>query len=681
MSLCATIAALPASAQTQSYDDVMLVINERSWASREIGAYFATRRSIPARNIYRINIDTSESIDSSRFQTLRWQMQEWMRTSGIVDSINYIVTTKGCPLRVRTSQRDVTSGQIILGGQASFEDCIALMNGQDSTLILSVKLNFAFNRYYASKQRFKRNRTSMPIYLVTRLDAYTVDEVKSYLLRAETPATLGDGLWVLDGDPTKEGNPGYRVGNDWLRGADDTLRNRGMDVLFNIDSVYVHDQRDVIGYASWGSNDAYSGGRGGAPPRNTWVNGSLAETFVSTGGRTFNPGSSGGQSLIADWVTEGACGVKGYTDEPYLSAIAHPNILFDRYTAGFNMAESFWAASQFCAWRQVVIGDPKMKLNAMLRLSIADVDFGIVGRGQLVLDTITVTNNVSAPVMINAISIGGDEPGDFVAMTPGRTLPSSIAAGGSFTLVVGFQPAAYGTRSAIVNIAHRRESNPRDNIMMVQVQGRVAQPSIAAPSSYDFGAVAIGDSGIHILELTNTLPSDTLKVSNYSKNGAGSSRFTVTTEPALPASLTGAQSLAVRVAYAPSGSSRDSATLIVYTINGGQPARIKLYGTGALSSTRDDAPARSRRMTVSPNPGASIAAVHFVLEHPASVRIELTDLRGRSIRVIADRAMSVGEQNLPIDVSALTSGSYLCRVEITNNDGSTRTEVTQIIRQ
>jgi hypothetical protein len=50
--------------------------------------------------------------------------------------------------------------------------------------------------------------------------------------------------------------------------------------------------------------------------------------------------------------------VKGYTDEPLLQAVASPSILFDRYTRGWTLAESFYAASRFVGWEDVVIGDP-----------------------------------------------------------------------------------------------------------------------------------------------------------------------------------------------------------------------------------------------------------------------------------------------------------------------------------
>ncbi|MFQ5910212.1 MAG: TIGR03790 family protein [Thermoplasmata archaeon] len=96
-------------------------------------------------------------------------------------------------------------------------------------------------------------------------------------------------------------------------------------------------------------------------PHNSWVPGALAETYVSTGGRSFTYGTSYGQSLVADLLRDGVTGLKGYVYEPYLGAVAHPNILFKAYTEGYTLAESFSMASEIAlSWMDAIIGDPKL---------------------------------------------------------------------------------------------------------------------------------------------------------------------------------------------------------------------------------------------------------------------------------------------------------------------------------
>jgi len=95
-------------------------------------------------------------------------------------------------------------------------------------------------------------------------------------------------------------------------------------------------------------------------PHNQWLNGSIAETAVSTSGRSFDFGTSYGQSLIADLLEDGVSGVKGYVYEPYLDAVAYPSVMITAYASGYTWAESIYMANPFMSWMGVAVGDPKM---------------------------------------------------------------------------------------------------------------------------------------------------------------------------------------------------------------------------------------------------------------------------------------------------------------------------------
>ncbi len=351
-----------------SYDDLLVVINMESDESQEIGEYFAARRGVPEEHICRISTSDDETIDSMEMKEVQWQIEGYLREQRLSDSINYIVTTKGCPLRVVTEQQDDPANGV-WGGTASFEDCLVLINGADSALMLGVKHASSpawTSRYFDARTHFRRS-AGMPIYLVTRLDGYTVDHVRGLIHRAERPASVGEGVWVLDMAP---GMSEYMNGG--MRRAGELLSGRGLRVEMNQDSEYLRHRTEVVGYVSWGSNDPGSGGGAAAMPENAWLNGAIAETHVSTGARSFIQGTEYGQSLIADLIAEGVSAVKGYTDEPTGGAMAHADILFDRYSTGFNMAESFYAAARFSSWRQVVIGDPKMQLGVRLPAGVRE---------------------------------------------------------------------------------------------------------------------------------------------------------------------------------------------------------------------------------------------------------------------------------------------------------------------
>jgi uncharacterized protein (TIGR03790 family) len=155
--------------------------------------------------------------------------------------------------------------------------------------------------------------------------------------------------------PRKSGDDGYAIMNRTLFASAERLRRYGLDVQIDSTTTFAAPTTPVIGYASWGSNDARFDDAAYHAVR--FLPGALAETFVSTSARTFGP-STGGQSKIADLIAQGVTGVKGYVSEPYTVALANPDILFDHYVHGFNLAESFYSASLMVLWKDIVIGDP-----------------------------------------------------------------------------------------------------------------------------------------------------------------------------------------------------------------------------------------------------------------------------------------------------------------------------------
>jgi uncharacterized protein (TIGR03790 family) len=136
----------------------------------------------------------------------------------------------------------------------------------------------------------------------------------------------------------------------------------------------VYGQKEVIGYASWGSNDGHRDRRWLGFE---WLPGAIATEFVSSNGRTFkrppddwtfrgaNSSNFGGssQSLSADYIHEGATGASGNVFEPYLSACARPDYLLPAYSNGRNLAESYYMSLQFLSWMGIVLGDPLCALG------------------------------------------------------------------------------------------------------------------------------------------------------------------------------------------------------------------------------------------------------------------------------------------------------------------------------
>jgi uncharacterized protein (TIGR03790 family) len=235
------------------------------------------------------------------------------------------------------------------------------------------------NRFWDSKEPFSHKKHGG--YLVTRLDAYTEDGAKAlvnYAVQAEKSQPSGKILLDCPGaadpaDVAKQPIPIFAkrpdpknaveavadiVYKDWtadLCSAAAKLTARKLPVAHDVQPKFLGGMGELMGYASWGSNDGNFDANAYKLIR--FAPGGICETAVSTSARTFLP-TTGGQSLIADLLTGRATGAKGYCDEPLLTAVASPTILFDRYTRGWTLAESYYAASRFVGWEDIVIGDP-----------------------------------------------------------------------------------------------------------------------------------------------------------------------------------------------------------------------------------------------------------------------------------------------------------------------------------
>jgi uncharacterized protein (TIGR03790 family) len=179
----------------------------------------------------------------------------------------------------------------------------------------------------------------------------------SVLLDAQPIFGLGDkatqpapitGTTILRESPWSEYNAD-------MRHAYDVLSQRGIPAELDLTPTFIGNRSNLLGYFSWGSNDAKYSEK--AYQTLFFAPGSLGDTAVSTSARTFLP-TVGGQSLLVDLIAHGLTCGKGYVNEPLLQANASPTIVLERYTSGYSMAESFYAASRFVGWEDVVVGDP-----------------------------------------------------------------------------------------------------------------------------------------------------------------------------------------------------------------------------------------------------------------------------------------------------------------------------------
>lgn len=330
----------PKAPITKDSRRVLVVFNGASPGSKELADYYVARRGIPDGNVVRIDCAGAEDIAEKDYRDrIEDPVRQGLSRSRNV--IDFIVLMRGVPLRIKGAE----------GYSVDAWLAVEKLTMPPIRTLTKNALEQCLNPYFGSTEPFSSARYGF--YLVTRLDGYTVEDCRALVDRS-LAARRERGPFLLD-EAANRKTESYGMVQAGLERAAAALSGKGLSVQLDRTSEFVAPTGELAGYASWGSNDAAFD-----PERYRQLRfkpGALCETFVSTSGRTFRP-TQGGQSLIADLIAQGVTGVKGYVSEPYTFALAKPDILFDRYTSGRNLAESFYAASQFLKWKDVVIGDP-----------------------------------------------------------------------------------------------------------------------------------------------------------------------------------------------------------------------------------------------------------------------------------------------------------------------------------
>lgn len=382
-------AGQPDAAAHPLAERVLLIQNANSPVSKAVAADYARRRGIS----HNLAITCPDSAISSAAETIEYDSflpavaEPLSRFLADHPEIDFLVLTKGIPLRIAHAPQGRKPGPLAL------DSCLAAWQYEKLPGAVRVEVTdpaygqdfhgLAWaNRFWDSQQRFSHARFGG--YLVARLDGYTEASAKALASRslAAERALVGragaPSKILLDACPAF----GFEAAGDVphsilpappaaavkiiqesqfgefnadLRMAAELLAARGVPVELELTGRFAGHAASLAGYVSWGSNDPKY--QWEAYHSLTFAPGALCETAVSTSARTFLP-TQGGQSLIADLIEQGATGAKGYTDEPLLQAVASPSILFDRYSRGWTLAESYYAASRLVGWQDVILGDP-----------------------------------------------------------------------------------------------------------------------------------------------------------------------------------------------------------------------------------------------------------------------------------------------------------------------------------
>jgi uncharacterized protein (TIGR03790 family) len=365
--------------------------------SLELANYYKAKRSIPDANVVGIDTPTTLAITRSDYNSyIKSPLETYLTDNNLKDSIKYIVFIKGIPMKVYDTS-GAANNYVNAAGNHSSVDASTMFLFQTNYSSTDGKIINPYFNADASLQmnnRFKSNTFGVDVkmqYLVTRLDGYTVADVKNMIDRATNTNKSGTGYFVLD-----RYSGGNNFNFDSMSNSAINLKNLGKntypDPFTKGNSAIKNISNNVMGYVSYGiyaglGNDFYN-----KELNFSYLNGAVASTYESyTAFSNVEPDNTNfGQ--IYQFIRAGGSGGIGNVYEPFTVGIPNESIYLPAYSVGYTWADSAYMSIPVIDWTGIVIGDPLMRI---VNDSISAPSVTTVSTSNITTNSVTLTGNIS----------------------------------------------------------------------------------------------------------------------------------------------------------------------------------------------------------------------------------------------------------------------------------------------
>jgi uncharacterized protein (TIGR03790 family) len=365
-------------------DEVVVVYNTRMPESKGVADYYAQRRHVPSSQVFGFALSTNESIHRAEF---RYELQQplaeklasqklWEIGPSILHAttnhpgkvewrpvqskIRYAVLCYGVPLRIDRDPNLKEEGMENLRpemrrDEAAVDSELALLPMIEEKLPLCGPLR---NPLYTSTNAAMLGPTN-GILLVTRLDGPSAAIARGLVdkaLQAEA-----DGLWGRAYfDLWNNTEPGYKMGDDWIRASAEICRRLGFEVVVEDTPEpfpIAFPMSQIAFYIGW-----HVGFACGPFQRPTveFMPGAFAYHIYSYSASTLRSTS---HDWVATLLAKGVTITMGSVTEPYLSCTPDVAVFTARLIyEGFTFGEAAYASQPALSWQTTVVGDPLYRL-------------------------------------------------------------------------------------------------------------------------------------------------------------------------------------------------------------------------------------------------------------------------------------------------------------------------------
>jgi hypothetical protein len=207
--------------------------------------------------------------------------------------------------------------------------------------------------------------------------------------------------------------------------------------------------------------------------------------------------------------------------------------------------------------------------NIVLTASPSSINFGAAAPGDTRSQTITIKNVLATAVTLDAPGVTGVDATAFAAAAPSTT---SVAAGGTATIQVTFQPLDSGPKAASLVV-----TSTSTGTISIPLSGTGTGGLIVSPTTLDFGTLTPGATASSTVTITNTDATGVTLTPPFSVTGSNAADFSAGA-PGVT-SLDGGASTTMAVSFQPAAPGPKNATLSI-TTSGGTTRTVALTGLG-----------------------------------------------------------------------------------------------------
>ena len=326
--------ACPEAGAGGSGFNVVVVVNQSSTNSLELGNYYCEQRGVPPDNVLLINwTGGNTSWSSSDFQAnLLTPLLNMLAARQLTTQVDYVVLSMDIPF------------QTLYGTKVNSTTSALFYGLQDDTGTYWMNVT---NSYYASEQVFDNAKPAVaPGYslLAVMITANTLAQAKAIV----DQGVASDGsfptqpvMLAKSSDPSR--NVRYKAFDNAIFNT--RLRGNYMAVRTNSDSPF--GPSGLLGYQTGLPTFSISS--------NSFVPGAMADSMTSFGGIIFGPNS---QTTLLAFLSAGAAGSYGTVVEPSANTQKFPDPQNYFYQArGFSLAECYYQ-SLYAPYEGLVVGEP-----------------------------------------------------------------------------------------------------------------------------------------------------------------------------------------------------------------------------------------------------------------------------------------------------------------------------------